>query len=135
MYQACQKSCHFFDTSLDNVTTGLKLGLVAYLSTSGSGVRKLPSTITRHAGQQMFEAMDTLPALGLGQCSIFGEDAMDTQPATGHSQFSVFSDNDMDTLPAPGPAQFSIFAKIQSWKNVIGTFGTTSLSHILKTGH
>ncbi|XP_046551727.1 uncharacterized protein LOC124261456 isoform X2 [Haliotis rubra] len=95
--------------------SGLKLGLVAYLSTSASGVRKLPSTIAGHAAQK--------------------EDAMDTQPATGHSQFSIFSDNDMDTLPATGPAQFSIFAKPPSWRNVTGTFGTMNLSHILKTGH
>ncbi|XP_046551726.1 uncharacterized protein LOC124261456 isoform X1 [Haliotis rubra] len=115
--------------------SGLKLGLVAYLSTSASGVRKLPSTIAGHAAQKMFDTMDTLPAFGLGQPSIFGEDAMDTQPATGHSQFSIFSDNDMDTLPATGPAQFSIFAKPPSWRNVTGTFGTMNLSHILKTGH
>ncbi|XP_067671650.1 uncharacterized protein [Haliotis asinina] len=114
---------------------GLKLGLVAYLSTSGSGIRKLPSTIAGHAAKKMFDAMDTLPAPGLGQPSIFGEDAMDTQPATGHSQFSVFSDNDMDTLPAPGPAQFSIFAKPPSWRNVTGTVGTMSLNHILKNRH
>ncbi|XP_048238648.1 uncharacterized protein LOC124138479 isoform X2 [Haliotis rufescens] len=115
--------------------SALKLGLAAYLSTSGTGVRRLPSTIAGHNARQLFEAMDTLPAFGPSQFSIFGEEAMDTQPYTGHSQFSIFSNNDMDTAPAMGHGQFSIFAKPQSWKNVSGTFGTMNLSHILKTGH
>ncbi|XP_048244227.1 uncharacterized protein LOC124146961 isoform X1 [Haliotis rufescens] len=93
--------------------SALKLGLAAYLSTSGTGVRRLPSTIAGHAAQQFFEAMDTLPAFGPSQFSIFGEEAMDTQRSTGHSQFSIFSNNDMNTVPAMGHGQFSIFAKVR----------------------